>query len=306
MKVGTRGSKLALAQAHKVCRLLAEKGVKASPVVIKTSGDIHTSEPLHAMKGVGAFVREIDDRLLAGDIDIAVHSLKDVPTKRPAGLETAAVLRRESALDAAITRDGKKLSELSEGAVVGTSSTRRMALIKKYYPGLQTKNIRGNVDTRLRKLSEGEYDAILLAEAGMIRMGLVLTAERLDPYTFVPSANQGVIAIVARPGTEAYDAISALNDPDTWLETGVERVIASALDGGCVAPMGAYAKRSGDQLDVVCEVLSLDGRRQARVRETIPVKGHEAHALRLAEKLAACGGRELVDEAKRELRCDER
>ncbi len=302
MRVGTRGSRLAMAQARKVCGLLAERGVEASPVVIKTSGDVHTSEPLHAMKGVGAFVREIDDRLLAGEVDIAVHSLKDVPTKRPEGLATAAVLKRESALDVAVTREGKKLSELEEGAVAGTSSTRRAALIRKHYPGLKIKNIRGNVDTRLRKLREGEYDAVMLAEAGLIRLGMDIEVERLDPYVFVPSANQGVISIVARPGTEAFEAVSALNDPDTWLETGVERAIASALDGGCVAPMGVYAKRAGGGLDVVCEVLSLDGQRQARVRETIPVKDHEAHARRLAEKLAACGGRDLVEEAKRELR----
>jgi len=302
MKVGTRGSKLALAQAHKVCRLLGAAGVAASPVVIKTSGDIHTSEPLHAMKGVGAFVQEIDDRLLAGEVDIAVHSLKDVPTKRPRGLETAAVLERESPRDVAITRNGKKLSELEDGSVVGTSSTRRIALINKYYPGLRTENIRGNVDTRLRKLYGGEYDAILLAEAGLIRLDMSVQVERLDPYEFVPSANQGVIAIVAKPGTEAFEAALALNHPDTWLETGVERAIAAAMDGGCVAPMGVYAKRKGDSMDVVCEVLSLDGRKQARVRESIPVKDHEAHAARLAQKLAAAGGRELVERANRELR----
>jgi hydroxymethylbilane synthase len=187
MRLGTRGSKLAMAQARKVRGLLAGESVDI--VTIKTSGDIHTGEPLHALIGVGAFVREIDDRLLAGEIDAAVHSLKDVPTKRPPELAMAAVLKRESALDAAITRDGKQLSELRDGAVVGTSSTRRTALIKRHYPGLETRNIRGNVDTRLRKLKEGDYDAILLAEAGLIRLGLTLPAERLDPYVFVPSAN---------------------------------------------------------------------------------------------------------------------
>ncbi|WP_174591185.1 hydroxymethylbilane synthase [Methanocella conradii] len=303
MRIGTRGSRLAMAQADKVCRMLRERGIDAEPVVIKTSGDIHTSEPLHVIKGgVGAFVREIDEFLLNGEVDAAVHSLKDVPTKRPPGLATAAVLRRESALDVAISRSGERLSELKEGAVVGTSSTRRAALIKRHYPGLVTKNIRGNVDTRLRKLRDGEYDAILLAEAGLIRLGISLPVERLDPYEFVPSANQGVIAVVARPGTAAFEAASALNDFDTWLETRVERLITSALDGGCVVPMGAYARRVGDDLDVVCEVLSLDGRRQARVSERIPVDGYEAHAMRLAESLAANGGKELVDEAKRELK----
>src|SRR5271157_4296246 len=258
MKIGTRGSKLALAQADKVCGLLREKGNTAEVVVIKTSGDVHTTEPLHTMTGgVGAFVREIDEFLLKGEVDAAVHSLKDVPTKRPDKIVMAAVLKRESALDVAITRDGSKLSELKDGSVVGTSSTRRTALMRKYYPGLATMNIRGNVDTRLRKLRDGEYDAILLAEAGLIRLGLDVRAER---------------------------------------------IITAAMDGGCVVPMGAYAKRSGDRLDVVCEVLSLDGKRQARVREWIPVEGHEAHALRLAEKLAAAGGRGLIEAAKLQLR----
>jgi hydroxymethylbilane synthase len=302
MRLGTRGSKLAIAQAQKVRGLLRELGTDAEITVIRTSGDIHVSEPLHALKGVGAFVREIDERLLGGEVDAAVHSLKDVPTVRPPGLETAAVLRRESACDVAITRDGEKLSELREGAVVGTSSTRRTALVRRHHPHLAIKNIRGNVDTRLRKLRDGEYDAVLLAEAGLIRLGIELPAERLDPYEFVPSANQGVIAVVARSGTGELEAIKALNDEDTWLETRAERIITSALDGGCVVPMGAYARRVGGELDVACEVLSLDGRRQARVREMIPVEGHEARALELAEKLAACGGRELVEEAKRALR----
>jgi hydroxymethylbilane synthase len=300
MRLGTRGSRLALAQAHKVRHLLEGRGADVDIVVIKTSGDIHTTEPLHAIK-VGAFVREIDERLLNGEIDAAVHSLKDVPTRRPPGLATAAVLKRESACDVAITRHGEGLARLPEGAAVGTSSTRRTALLRRHYPRLEAKNIRGNVDTRLRKLGEGEYDAILLAEAGLIRLGIEAPAERLDPYEFVPSANQGVIAVVAKPGTEAFDAIKGLNDADTWLETRAERAIAAAMDGGCVVPMGVYARRVGDELDVACEVLSLDGRRRARVRDKIPVEGHEAGALMLAEKLAAGGGRELVDDAKREL-----
>ncbi len=302
MRLGTRGSRLAMAQAQKVRRLLEERGANVEIVAIRTTGDVHASEPLHAIKGgVGAFVREVDEHLMRGEIDAAVHSLKDVPTARPPGLATAAVLRRESACDVAVTRNGEKLSEL-KNAVVGTSSTRRTSLVRRHYPHLAIKNIRGNVDTRIGKLRGREYDAILLAEAGLIRLGIDVPAERLDPYEFVPSANQGVIAVVARPGTPAFEAASMLNDGDTWLETRVERIITSALDGGCVVPMGAYAKRTGDSLDVVCEVLSLDGARQARVRENIPVEGYEARALKLAEKLAACGGKELVEAAKVQLR----
>ena len=303
MKIGTRGSRLALAQAEKVCRLLKENGVEASPFIIKTSGDIHTSEPLHAMKGgVGAFVQEIDERLLNGEVDLAVHSLKDVPTARPAGIEQAAVLKRESACDVAIVRNGEHLSELKEGSIIGTSSTRRAAFVKRYYPGLVTKNIRGNVDTRIRKLDDGEYDAIILAEAGLIRLGLDVGAERLDPYEFVPSANQGVITIAGIPNTKASGLAAILNDEATFIETRVERIIAAALDGGCVAPMGAYARIAGDEIDVVCEVLSLDGKECARVRDMIPLEAYETSASNLAKLLADRGGRALVEAAKRQLR----
>ncbi|HEY3422024.1 MAG TPA: hydroxymethylbilane synthase [Methanocellaceae archaeon] len=303
MKIGTRGSRLALAQAEKVCCLLKENGVEASPFIIKTSGDIHTSEPLHAMKGgVGAFVQEIDERLLNGEVDLAVHSLKDVPTARPAGIVQAAVLKRESACDVAITRNGERLSELKEGSTVGTSSTRRAALVKRHYPGLVTRNIRGNVDTRIRKLHDGEYDAILLAEAGLIRLGLDVGAERLDPYEFVPSANQGVITIAAIQDTKASDVAALLNDEATFIETRVERIIAAALDGGCVAPMGAYARIVDGGIDVVSEVLSLDGKERVGVRETIPLDGYEESAAGLARILADRGGRSLVGAAKRQLR----
>ena len=303
MKIGTRGSRLALAQAEKVCRLLRENGVEASPFIIKTSGDIHTSEPLHAMKGgVGAFVQEIDERLLNGEVDLAVHSLKDVPTARPAGIVQAAVLKRESACDVAITSNGEHLSELKEGSTIGTSSTRRAALVRRHYPGLVTKNIRGNVDTRIRKLHDGEYDAILLAEAGLIRLGLDVVAERLDPYEFVPSANQGVITIAAIQDTKALNTAALLNDETTFIETRVERIIAAALDGGCVAPMGAYARIVGNGIDVVSEVLSLDGKERVGVRETISLDSYEESAAGLARILADRGGRSLVDAAKRQLR----
>jgi hydroxymethylbilane synthase len=301
MRIGTRGSKLAMAQAEKVCALLDAAGVRAEPVIVKTSGDVQVERPLYALKGYGAFVREIDDLLLRGEIDAAVHSLKDIPTERPEELVLAAVLPRESALDVAITRDGRLLKDLPDGAVVGTSSTRRRAMIQRHYPHLKTKDIRGNVDTRLRKLDAGEYDAIILAEAGLIRLGIVLPAERLDPYQFVPAANQGVIAIVAREGSPELKSLQRLNDRDTGLETRVERVITAALDGGCVVPMGAYASREGDEIDVICEVLSLDGRQQVRVRETIPVAGCEEHARRIAERLALAGGRTLAEAARKEL-----
>ena len=301
MRIGTRGSKLALAQAEKVRRLLNEQGVEATITIVKTSGDVQKDSPLYMMKGYGAFVREIDDLLLKNEIDVAVHSLKDIPTIRPEGLVTAAVLKRESALDVAIIRNAERLADLPKGAVVGTSSTRRAAMIYRHYPGLTTKDIRGNVDTRLRKLQEGEYDAILLAEAGLIRLGIDMKVERLDPYNFVPAANQGVITIVARAGSPEANALKPLNDEATWIETRVERIIAAGLDGGCVVPMGVYATRVGDEMDVICEVLSLDGKQQVRVRDTIPVAGCEEHAKRVAERLALSGGLTLAEAARKEL-----
>lgn len=305
MKIGTRGSRLAMAQALKVKGLLSRTGVGTEIEVIKTSGDIQTDRPLHAIKGgFGAFVREIDDYLERGEVDIAVHSLKDVPTKRPEGLALAAVLERESPMDVVVTRDGSGLKDLKKGSVVGTSSTRREAQIRRHYPGLETKNIRGNVDTRLRKLSEGEYDAIMLAEAGLIRLDMDLKVERLDPYFFVPSANQGVIAVVTKADSEAYHIVRKLNHYETWVETQVERIIIGRLEGGCVVPMGAYAKMTGDKIDVACEVLSLDGSEQVKVRETIPLEGYEQHALRIADRVSESGGLELVEAAKKELRGD--
>ncbi|HMK45871.1 MAG TPA: hydroxymethylbilane synthase [Methanocella sp.] len=302
MRLGTRGSKLAMAQAEKVRRLLQQDlGVSATATVISTSGDVKKEDPPYRMKGYGEFVREIDELLLQGKIDIAVHSLKDIPTIRPKGLALAAVLKRESALDVAVLRRGDRLTDLSAYSTVGTSSARRQAMIRRHYPSLRTKDVRGNVDTRLRKLHEGGYDAIILAEAGLIRLGIDMTIERLDPYTFVPAANQGVIAIVVREGSPEMDMIGRLNDRATWLETRVERAISGRLDGGCVVPMGVYATMVGDEMDVICEILSLDGKQQVRVRETIPVERWEAHANRIADRLALAGGRVLADAARKGL-----
>lgn len=301
MKIGTRGSRLALAQAEKVSRLLEGAGVGAETVIVKTSGDVQTDSPLYALKGYGAFVREIDELLLKEKIDIAVHSLKDVPTERPPGLALAAVLKRESALDVAITRNNVKLADLPAGSVVGTSSTRRVAMIRRHYPGLTVKDIRGNVDTRLRKLNDGDYDAIILAEAGLIRLGMSLEVERLDPSVFVPASNQGVISIVAREGSPEMETVRQLNDHDTWLETRVERIIASGLDGGCVVPLGVFAARKGEEIEVTCEVLSLDGRQQVRLQQTIPVAECEQRAEIMSDRLALAGGRALADAARKEL-----
>jgi len=172
MIIGTRGSKLALAQAENVAHLLKNLGFETSLKIIHTRGDIFTDRPLHAVSsGVGAFVRELDDVILAEKIDMAVHSMKDIPTVRSTLLSTAAVLKRDTPFDILLTYDGTTLDELSEQAIIGTSSLRRAAQIKRYRPDLIIQDLRGNIDTRFRKLREGQYDGILLAKAGPERLG---------------------------------------------------------------------------------------------------------------------------------------
>ena len=297
MIIGTRGSKLALAQATIVQERLEAEGIETRIKIIKTSGDRIVDRPLHTISGFGAFVREIDSAMLAGKIDIAVHSMKDMPTERPEGLVTAAVLKRDSPFDALITRDGAGIDELPLGAVIGTTSLRRRAQILCYRSDLVVQDLRGNIDTRLRKLRSGEYDGIMLAEAGLERMKWTAGYQRLGLEDFPPSANQGTIAVVTRRDTRAEAAVKILDHAPTRLECDAERIIISVLGGGCSAPVAAYAELEGERLHVTAEVLSIDATRRVRVREEIPVADYALHSMRLGEELKRGGGGELVDEA---------
>jgi hydroxymethylbilane synthase len=266
--VGSRGSKLALAQTQKVIDELRKEGHEVELKIIKTSGDIMKDRPLHEFKGIGAFVRAIDEALARKEIDIAVHSLKDVPSQRVEGTVIAAVLERESPCDAFVTTDGKKPDEMGLGARIGTSSLRRRAQLMRYRKDFVIENLRGNVDTRLRKLNEGLYDAILLAEAGLIRLGIDRDVNYvpLPPEEFIPSANQGIIAVATREGEK--ELVSFMNHRRTWIEAGIERRIIRELGIGCAVPAGVYARTlSGDRMEVFCEVLSVDGGVAVRVEE---------------------------------------
>lgn len=301
MIIGTRGSALALAQADLVAALLKERGFETERSIIKTSGDSFIDRPLHEVPGVGAFVRDIDDRMLSGEIDIAVHSMKDIPTQRPHELAIAAVLKRDSPYDVLLTRDGSSPEELPENALIGTTSMRRRSQLLRYRPDLIIKDLRGNINTRRRKLNEGQYDGILLAEAGLQRMGWELDAYQLDADHFCPSANQGTIVVVTPRDSEAYEAASVLNDPRTNLETHLERVVISILGGGCLVPIAAFADTKGDKIRIRAEVLALDGSRYAKVDEYVPLDNCESEAVRLGHLLADRGGRELVEEAVEKL-----
>ncbi|MDD3246951.1 MAG: hydroxymethylbilane synthase [Methanosarcina sp.] len=300
MIIGTRGSQLALAQTENVARLLKEQGVETSIKIIKTNGDRFTDRPLHAISGgVGAFVRELDDVMLAGEIDIAVHSMKDMPTVRPPEIPTVAVLERDTPFDFLLTYDGTPLDELPEQSIIGTSSLRRAAQIRRYRPDLITQELRGNIDTRLRKLKEGQYDGILLAKAGLERMGWDLEGEILSPGFFCPSPNQGTVAVVTRAGTEAEAAVSKLDHTESRIVTELERILISELGGGCTTPIGSYAELKPDkkEIKVLAEVLSLDGREVVRVEEVIPMLGGIERARKLGHRLVEMGGRRLADEA---------
>ena len=299
--IGTRGSKLALTQANLVKDLLSKNGVKTELNIIKTSGDTFTDRPLYQVlgmgMGVGAFVREIDERMQAGEVDIGVHSMKDVPTERPPELTIAAVMKRDSPYDLLLTRDETRLKDLTKGAVIGTTSLRRCAQLLRFRNDLDIKDLRGNIDTRLRKLKEGQYDGILLAEAGLERMKWDIKGERLNPDDFVPSANQGTIVIVTKKNSYAEQAVKILDDEKTRIETGIERIIIAILGGGCLVPVGAFAQTQGNRIHVRAEVLSVDGKRCVKIDEFINPAEYEQEAARIGNELKQKGGGKLVDEA---------
>lgn len=305
MIIGSRGSPLALRQTEIVQERLARLGVATELLRVKTSGDVFLDKPLHQLTGVGVFVAEIDERMLSGEIDLAVHSMKDLPTKRPEELTISAVLKRDSPYDILLSRQGggQGLEDLQEGAVIGTSSMRRTAQLRRERPDLIVKSLRGNLQTRLKKLYQGDYDAIVLAEAGLERMGLDLAYRRLDGEKFVPSANQGTIIVVSKKGSQAESYSRMLDDEPARIETMIERRILETVGGGCVVPMAVHALTDGDgsRARVLAEVLSLDSKRFVRLDETLSLDDEcLLRAEDLGRRLMNMGGKELVEEAVRQ------
>lgn len=288
IRIGTRGSKLALIQTGTVAKRLADLGIETEQKIIHTAGDATTQVPLHEIGGQGVFVRALDDAILAGEIDCAVHSMKDIPAFRPSGLVTAAILKRDSPADYLAYR-----GTLAGVKVIGTSSTRRRAQLCRHDPGVTVKDLRGNVDTRIRKLGSGEYDAIVLAEAGLTRMGIRISGERLPPGIFVPSPNQGTIAVVSRADPSLMEVLSVLDHPPTRTDIAIERAVMEQLGGGCYTPLGIYCKKG----HLIAEVLSLDGSRAERIEldvRTIEEAREKGRQMRARAQ-------NLIDEAYRQL-----
>src|SRR5215472_10887180 len=262
LRLGTRGSRLALVQAEMVRSALAgQAGAACEIVVLKTTGDRIQDRPLADAGGKGLFTKELDDALLKGDIDLAVHSMKDVPTALPKGLAIGAILPREDPRDVFISPSAGTLAELPKGACVGTSSVRRTAQVKRARPDVATVLLRGNVDTRLRKLDEGAHDAIILALAGLSRLGLAARATSiLDPIEWLPALSQGAIGVEVRTSdARTQEAVCKLDDPVTATALACERAFQAALDGSCRTPIGGLAALSGSTLLFRGEVLAPDG-----------------------------------------------
>src|SRR6185436_8628868 len=288
--IGSRGSQLALWQAHWVEDRLAALGIETRIEIIKTTGDRVTSVPLSSVGGKGLFTKEIEEALLARQVDLAVHSLKDLPTEIPAGLEITAIPEREDARDAMV---GRRLAELGPGAKVGTSSLRRSAQLRRLRPDLVVESVRGNVDTRLRKLDEGQYDAIVLAAAGLTRLGWAnRIAETLAPELMCPAVGQGALAIETRLGE---NACQALDHAETRAAVTAERALLRSLGGGCLTPIGAHARVDGGRLQLMAIVITTDGKESVRDTAIGSASDAERIGRELGKKLIQQGAAQILD-----------
>ncbi|MBA2487457.1 MAG: hydroxymethylbilane synthase [Nitrospira sp.] len=298
--LGTRGSKLAVHQSQWVQARLRElaPGLTISLRRIQTSGDKILDVPLANIGGKGLFVKEIEDALLSKEIDLAVHSMKDVPTALPEGLEIVCVPPREDPRDALITREGCGLDQLKQGARIGTSSLRRQAQLLHYRPDFTIEMLRGNLDTRLRKLREGHFDAIVLAAAGLKRLAWEKEiTEYLPVHLSLPAIAQGALGIEGRSDdTFVRDLLSRFEDPPTRITVTAERALLHRLEGGCQVPIAAHAVLEGETLTLDGLVASVDGRRV--IRHQIQGTATEAYLLgtRLGERLLAEGGDVILKE----------
>jgi hydroxymethylbilane synthase len=347
IRLATRGSDLALRQAQSVADQLRGRRREVELVEVSTTGDEVRDELIHRLGKTGAFVRSLDEKVLDGEVDAAVHSLKDMPTEFPDDLVVAGLPERAAPGDVLLTLEGTTLEDLPDGATVGTSSLRRKAQLLAARPDLDVRPLRGNVDTRVQKLlaptlqaeherrieaeegeieasfnrsvddwfddltelerqalgrePETEFDAIVLAEAGLERSNLLsqLDYERL-PETFVPAPGQGTIAVTARDGELAKRLHADLDHPRTRVETTVERTILGTLGGGCVAPIGIHAVLQGEFVHTRVRVLSQDGTEEIEATKDVPAEKHPSAAREFAEELADRGAAELIERARKE------
>ena len=307
LKIGTRGSALALWQARTVAALIAKAGAQAEIVVIKTGGDRLQEAPLSEIGGKRLFVKEIEDALVAGEVDVAVHSAKDMSAVLPDGLAIAAVLPRDDPRDALVLANGTTvvdfnaaLSHLGETPAIATGSVRRIAQLAAVVPRATFVPIRGNVDTRLRKLDAGDYEALVLAAAGLNRLGLGARITAAIPVQVcIPAPGQGIVAIEIRADDHrARDTVASINDAAAAGSLMAERALVTALGGGCQLPLGAIAVHDRNGLTLHAVVATLDGRRAIRRNASGPLSDPAAIGIQLARELDRAGAGEILDAAR--------
>ena len=302
LRIGTRGSALALWQARSIARELCEAtGGEPEIVIIKTSGDKFQQTSFSQIGTKGVFIKELEDALLDERIDLAVHSMKDVPTEMPEDLTIAAIGKREDVRDALLSLSGATLESLPRGARVGTSSLRRQSQLLYARRDLRVLELRGNVDTRIEKLRRGDYDAIVLAKAGLDRLGLSANiSEVLPPEVSLPAAGQGAIGIEARSGdTETLRVLSGLEDGETRSAVTAERSALAGLGGGCQLPIGAWGRVENNRLALDVAVLSPDGKQRMWEKDSGSPTEAGAIGKRIAQKLRECGATALLDRESR-------
>ena len=299
IRLGTRGSQLAMWQSTWIAQQLEAQGIEVQLIKIQTEGDIQ-SGPLAQIGGQGLFTKKIQQALLENQIDLAVHSLKDLPTRTDPRLTIAAVPVRESPLDALVSNSAKCLKDLPEKSVIGTGSVRRVAQLKHLRSDLVIRDIRGNIDTRIGKLDAGEFDAIILASAGLRR----LTLSNRITYEFqidemAPAVGQGALGLETRQSdSQTQKLIKPLNDDTSFYRVSAERSLLQTLNAGCMAPVAAWTEQSGDQLSLAGFVLSVDGTEKIHWQETLPLDQAIALGNLVGEKLLTLGAARFLEHGR--------
>jgi len=301
IRIGTRKSKLALWQSEWVKEQIEKKfpEVEVELVKISTKGDKILDVPLAKIGDKGLFTKEIEDAMLRREVDIAVHSLKDVPSKLPEGLKLIAFSDREDPRDALLSCGKYTLDTLPQGAVAGTSSLRRKAQLRILSPDLEIRDLRGNVDTRIGKLKEGQYDAIILAAAGVKRLGWENEIDEiLSPDKMIPSVSQGILGIEGREKDEEIEKIvrEAINSRESEIAATVERAFLRTVEGGCQVPLGCYAEVKGDTIHVRAFIADLNGKFFYKEEGVFPIENPEEVGVGIAERLLSAGGKRILDE----------
>lgn len=303
LRIGTRGSLLAKWQAEYVRKQMFQAaGVEGEIVIIKTSGDKLQQSALTQIGGKGIFIKELEDALLQESIDIAVHSVKDIPTEMQRGLSFPAICRRDDVRDCLVSNNGATLPSLRQGARVGTGSLRRQAQLRHIRPDLDVRDLRGNVDTRLRKVESGEYDAVILAKAGLDRLGCNhRISEILSPDVCMPAVGQGAIGVECRADdAQASEVLEKLDHAETRTAIIAERTLLSVLQGGCQVPLGAWARIERGELVLDACVCSIDGAQYVKQRATAPPDQARSLGERMAQLLIDAGARDILEEVSRQ------